>query len=330
MNHAIIRKIQKLLEVARSQQDRPGYENEAALAMQKVQTLLAEQNLDLATVLQTSVEGGVQQTVEEVRDQVAMQRYGARFVWQRELWKAVSEAHFCDYWTESTTMREPPSWDKIYRKRHIILGRQSNVIVAQMMGAYLCDSIERLLPFQGVERNSREAVSWRKGAADRIIDRLRVNIEKMKSKSRKDAPAGSTALVLADVFQRERIANYDARRGEGAWARRQARQVEWDQQRAQAEQERAEERRLANEEWQRRLEAETPKEREARLRRQEKENEKLRAKHYRDMRTYDRQQWREDSKTDWHSYNQGREAGKGISLSKQAGEARAPRRIKGA
>lgn len=148
---SIIRKIQKLLALGTA--TRNNSEEEAAAAMAKAQELLAAYNLDLAIVEQAALtpEAQARAAASEKREKTEIDK-GALYQWQRDLWKAVAEANFCWYW-RVRKQEEYPS--RKYKDRHVVLGRESNVLATQLMAEYLIEAMDRLLPFQGPERMYR-------------------------------------------------------------------------------------------------------------------------------------------------------------------------------
>lgn len=56
---------------------------------------------------------------------------------------------------------------------HIFVGRKANVITAQLMFQYLCQTIENNVPLEdNSQRLSRSAMSWKEGCAERLCERL--------------------------------------------------------------------------------------------------------------------------------------------------------------
>ncbi len=306
----IIRRIQKLLELSNNPN-----ENEASAAANKVTELLAQYNLDLAVIRQTAVAGGTV-VAEEKREKTKVNR-SAMYAWQRELWAAIAEANFCWHWTvDEWTGKYNARFERTYVKRHVVLGSESNAKAATILGEYLCDTIERLLPYPNTERLSRSAISWRTGCAEVLKGRIRTQTAELKERKAAEG-ASSTALTLRDVFQKEYEANYDAQYGEGAYARKLANDAEWDA--ARADREAVYAQREAAEEAARveALANETPAELARRLKREEKEEEAQRKRDRRHARTYWNKQDRESAKIDRSAYRQGKDAGAEISLSRQ-------------
>lgn len=324
-SETIIRRIQSLLAMGSRQE---GNEQEAALAMAKAQEMLAKYNLDAYTVEAANV-GGTKQ-IEEARTEQLI-TYSAMYRWQQELWGAISTANFC--WHSVVEKRVPHKRKKdkmVWGKRHMVLGRTSNVLAVQLMGEYLCSTIERLLPYPNTERLSRSAISWREGCADRLAAR----IQQQFAESQRPAGTGSsTAITLHDVAKREHMANYDAKHGAGSYAR----QLEWeagsDQRRKTWAEEDRQRKEKEEKEWLEYLQNESPEQKKAREREEEKQRIKD-ARAYereseRSARRWEREHLKEATRLDRSAYKAGAGAGEHISLSKQAGGGKAAPALKG-
>lgn len=215
----IIRKIQKLLALGK----RGGTEAEASAAMDLAQELLAKYNLDMAIIDKAVVEGGTVAAPEK-REKTKIDR-SAMYKWQQSLCRRIAESNYCWYWVQE--VREPKGKPDKYGyqdtrkvKRHVILGREANVVAVQMMYEYLAETLEDILPYPHVERLSRSALSWREGAAERLAERIEAKAYAMRNPAKDTtAEVKETGLMLRSVAQSEYVANYDAQYGEGAHAR---------------------------------------------------------------------------------------------------------------
>lgn len=305
-DQTIIVRIQKLLSLANSSN-----EAEAALAMARAQAMLAKHNLDFALVKDAYVEGGTNPAPEEKREKTRIAKRSAKYVWQRALWKALSEANFCWYSTVEVYEQKWGRQTKVPVKRHMILGRESNVIAVRIMGEYLEDTLERTLPYPNGERHSRSAISWKRGAADRLCERVRAEAERRKKESDKNKPKDSTALVLRDVYQREYEGNYDARYGAGSYQRQLAADAEWEAGKEQREKEAREAELKAEADWIIYLQNETPAQMRERMRQLAKE-EKAEERSWRSKRYKI-----ETDNLDTEAYRSGVRAGEKINLSSQ-------------
>ncbi len=264
--NGVLDRIVKLLKLAGNNPN----PHEAAAAAAKAQEIMTQYNLDMGSVERKSGAS------DEKREKEAV--YGGFYKYNRDLYKTVAELNFCVYWTteEWIQCELPPKntkarnkWKaegcpedfKVFRKVHKILGRKVNVASTKVMAGYLEQAVERILREEMDAFNygtnmifSKWAFSFREGAVANIIERIqeeRERAEKERAKKAKEeamrashpgaAPATGTALTLLDYTKSEEIGNYDARWGEGSWARRVARQAEyqseWDKGREKREQE---------------------------------------------------------------------------------------------
>jgi len=207
-------------------------------------------------------------------------------------------------------------------KRHMLLGRESNMAAVTVMGGYLCDTIDRMVPYQPASRSDH---SWRKGCAERLVERIQAQAEERKNASH---PAEAGALIcLKDVYASEYEANYDARYGAGKYKQRQIEDAEWEAKREERQREAAEAREKAEREWIEYLRAESPEQKKAREKEEAKERirqeRRAEAQDRRDERHWRTERWREAGKVDREAYRAGKNAGDSISLSKQAGASKA-------
>lgn len=225
----IIDKVEKLMALANRKK---GNEEEAANAAARAQEMLAAYNLDIAMVEQGGSSSGKREQAKKA---------GGSYEHQRDLWRAVAELNFCIYWSsrywhEKKIKRRTGIWagevETVYglRRRHNVVGKQVNVRLTHVMAEYLEQAIERLvnerIDGQNNMRFSRWAVSYRKGAAARIIEKIqdrRQELEEAEAKRRREAEhaaersgvSTSTSLTISDVKKSERDANMDFIYGEG-------------------------------------------------------------------------------------------------------------------
>jgi hypothetical protein len=267
--------------------------------MSKAQELLAKYNLDMAVIEATAVEGGTV-AVKEKRERTKIDR-SAMYKWQRDLCRAISESNFCWYWTvDDLEDEERVSNGRSYRhrvKRHVILGKESNVIAVTYMYGWLADTIESLLPYKGAQRNSKSAVSWKEGCAERLAERIKAKAYRMQHPEEQEAQAAqSTGLMLRSLVQNEWAANYDSCCGEGAYAL----MIERDRQNK-------EEAEAAKAAPKVELTEEEKAEQEKERKKQDKQNKKW-------WERFHQQQERELARKDMDAYNAGKRVGETISL----------------
>lgn len=225
---SVIEKIKKLFAVAQRGTNNDGSSNEAeaSAAMAMAQTLLTRYNLDLKTI-QDSVKNtpGGSEELGAKREQAKVNR-SAMYRWQQQFWKGLAEANYCFHWT--TTVYEEGRGGRSKKvRRHVILGSEVNVAAVLVMGDYLVETMERLLPYPNVERLSKSAISWREGCAERLIERIQAKIAAMKADGVTSEGTSCTALAVRNLEQAEYAANYDAKWGAGSWARHLASEADY-------------------------------------------------------------------------------------------------------
>lgn len=315
-NDNIVRKIQKLLALAQSSN-----EAEANLAMARAQELLAEYNLELAAVKGAYVEGGTNAPEPEKRERTKIP-YSAFYKYQQQLWRALAEANFCWYWVADTTeeygKRTDIGIEVRHRKvkRHMLLGTESNVIVVRMMGEYLEDTMERILPFPNTERLSRSAISWKTGCAERLVQRINLLAAERMEAITKPTESGCTAIALRDVIQAEYEANYDAAYGAGAWAKSRQRQEDAKVAKIKAE-----------EEWEKYLLTESHVEKQLRLKKEAQEAARVAKEQAKWQRRWDNAQRARIRNLDHGAYWDGHAEGNDIGLDGQVGTAKERERL---
>jgi Protein of unknown function (DUF2786) len=209
---AIISRIQALLALAN---DGRGNENEMGNAAALAQKLMTKYNLSMATVEANSKTTGERQKVQTTERQ--------SYMWRRELMVAVAKLYFC----HATGLKK---WvdGKAKFVGYQLIGRPANVATAQMMYDYLTGTIDRLAAdrTQGDHRQlfSKATLSFRKGASDRVIQRLNIKRQDEVEISRRAAEAakhraaaGNTtnavAVVLSDFVSDEADLNTDMLHG---------------------------------------------------------------------------------------------------------------------
>lgn len=277
IDQRILDRMDKILAL----QKRAGTEAEALAAAAALNKLLEEHNLTVAEVERGGSAGGA------VREKAAAS--GGMYEYQRQLWEAVAELYFCTYRRggHHAVKRGKTRW----RTQHLLIGRRVNTAAALATGKYLEETAERLcrerlelrsIGYGGAAlvKNpqsqffSTEAVAFREGLVDRVVEKLQerrqhlldeaarkaAETAKRARESGRDGVVMSSALTLLDVQAQEEQGNYDFLHGEGAWARkldreaawarkeaaREAAQAAWDAAHPEEARQRAEEQREAN------------------------------------------------------------------------------------
>jgi hypothetical protein len=210
---AMIAKVRKLLAMTTAS---GATEAEAANAASLVQTLLATHNLSMA-----QVEASTPASADNVKRAKTQADHAAMYRYQRDLMSALASNNFCKHFiTEVHT----ESFGKVRKvKRHVILGRESNVQVTLLTYGYLVETMDRLLPYVGMQKRGKEALLWLEGCGDRLRVRLSAKRRQHEAASKAEAashgPAQSsggtpgTALTLVDVYASEESLNEDFHRG---------------------------------------------------------------------------------------------------------------------
>lgn len=321
----VLAKVEKLLRLAAKNQN----ENEAAAATNKAMELLAAYNLDASAV---DIDGSDPNSGKRAEEKLI----GGFYQFERDLWRSISELNFVWYWTQTKYI--PPSERHLHRGRvrthqHVLIGKVVNIAATKAMAGYLMQAIERIVKVEadkvGMPPRSSWAVSFRKGSAERVIEKINARRWEMMEKEEQAAAeavkrareAGvanvETALTLAGVKEREDEGNYDFIHGKGASAKRNAERLKRreDQAKAEADAE------AAYTKWA----AEHPEEAAAAEKKAQAEERK------RNQRWLNRRgrSYREPAfKGDWAAYSMGREAGAKIGIDPQAEGSRSKGELK--
>lgn len=311
-----IETVEKLLRLAAKNPN----EQEASSAANKAMELLARHNLDMSAVERNSGDTGKR---EDDRQR------GGLYQWQRDLWKAVAGLNFCMHWTMYT-------WDKTkigrrrdrwsgktvkreggWRFEHRIVGRKVNVVATRVMSQYLEQAIERLTRERYPDPTQffiREAVAFREGIADRVIERVfdrrkamyHEEERKAREAAKRAAEAGgdgvstATAITLSSMRKSEHDANIDFLYGEGTSA-------QWETDRIEA----AKEREAAEAEYTRWAKA-NPDEAKKEEERRHKENRRYWSR--------GRQETGRERRQSSGSYHEGRVKGDKLSIDQQTSQ----------
>lgn len=217
----IIDKVRKLLELSKSSN-----QHEAELAMQRAQDLLMAHNLDMAEVAASASKAnqpiGPAPRSTKAHDGAAMYKY------QRDLMEALAGNNFCYYFVNEQFRADPRGSKEHYVdgnyvkgrevKVHMLIGREENVVGTQVMYDYLVETMDRMLPWQGMEKRGKKALLWLAGCTETLVGRLneqRWAREREAQAKAKEAAAqgGAQLVVFSDVYQTEEDLNNDERWG---------------------------------------------------------------------------------------------------------------------
>lgn len=164
-NETILSKVKKLLTLAN---DNGASESEAEVAMQKAHALLAEHNLSMSDIKETSNSKIVEKDYLEYETSI----------WRREVYHAAADLYFCDYFYQ--TGKITVNGKIKYAIQHTFIGTEENSLVAREMANYFINTIEKLSkPYKG--SGKRFMTSFKRGASVRLRERVKNHIEKAKN-----------------------------------------------------------------------------------------------------------------------------------------------------
>lgn len=200
---SIIARIQKVMAL----QARAATEGEAAAAAARIQDMLTEHNLTMA-----QIDRGAPVTSAGPKRVRTTHRKAAMYEYQKRLMCAIAEVSFC-YYTRGNEWREDKkaSTGRRFVKTHVLIGREENVMSAQILYDYLTDTMDRLLPWQGMAKRGKDALAWLDGCSERLCDRL-YDRRNAQVRERERAAAANTEqglVLLSDTFTGEQDDNLD-------------------------------------------------------------------------------------------------------------------------
>lgn len=233
INPNLIRKLQKMLKLAK---DARTSEGDANAALNIAQELMREHNLTMA-----QVEGAGGQA--EGRSKEENKLKSLMYPWRRDLLEVCAKVNFC-YVQFTERQTKGGEWIK---DGYILIGRKSNTVSTINMFDYLVQTIERLV-IEEVgnhpgQRQSRYAFSFRVGMKERLSERLQDRHQQaMDEQARKAREANAQArhpsatpgtalvVVLQDYARTEADLNNDMLNGYEAGTtakRRLEREARW-------------------------------------------------------------------------------------------------------
>lgn len=219
MEHdALLIRVRKLLNLAH---DKGATEAEAALAMERVQSILAEHNLTMAQVdaVREKTKGPSSDPLE--KREKTKHTASAMYKYQQDLMQALARNNFCMWFLDDEVAH---SFGKQRRvKRHVLLGREVNVITTQIMYDYLVETMDRMLPYTGMEKRGKDALLWLAGCGDRLVERLnakRYEEEEAQKRAKAEdtvrrqhpsaaASTNGALIILSEVYGSETDLNND-------------------------------------------------------------------------------------------------------------------------
>jgi len=224
----IIEKIRKLMALGNSPN-----ENEASLAMQKVQEILAKYNLSMAEVDAHSIKDNGNIVDDAPRKKETLNK-NAMYHYQRTLMAKIAQVHYCLHF-----VYEKKDWSgkrvKV-KKYHVLVGKEVNVVSAQLMFDYLNKTIEKLANeiYPNPLNLSKSAMSWKEGCSHRLQERLqerKVEADRIQAEKAKEYNQthhnGTGLMLLTDVRQNEYDLNQDFMYGDKPGSTM-ARRMKWE------------------------------------------------------------------------------------------------------
>ena len=202
----IVDRIRKLLALSASPN-----ENEAALAAERAQELIAEHMVSMSEIGQAAKGGADKIGVDNTFMTSARP-------WRRQIGVALADLYFCKYGFQP--MRKPGK-KRIY-DAHTFVGTESNRQVVQVMFAYLLTTVDRLAR-EGAKRvpaqdQSGYMGSFRIACALRLSERLRAK-KKVTEENKTMTSTGTTLPALRSTYlaEQERIAAFVKETYEEQW-----------------------------------------------------------------------------------------------------------------
>lgn len=182
-NDKILDRVRKMMALAN---DSGATEAEREAALSHATALLQKHNLSMKDMPSEEAEGRLQSSVELTGD-----------IWIRTLCNSIAGLFFCNYFYQKTRTQA--------REGHFFVGKESNAVTAMEMSVYLVKSIKREASKRYGSATSADGRSFCVGT----LSSIRVRIQEMKQQGAKqdNGLSTGTSLVLADLYQTEKLAN---------------------------------------------------------------------------------------------------------------------------
>ncbi len=187
----VLDKVRKLLALAQSPN-----ENEAAMAADKAQSLLAEYNLEMSEVRTDSTGAEIEMDGETMTDSRP---------WRRKMGVMVAKVYFCGYfYTHKYHVTTSRKCGYIRGDSHTFTGERHNIVVAKLMFTYLNNAIETLSVKAAaqiaVSKRSAFLTSFRHACAGRVCQRLHERWVQAQ-RGGLQGSHGNTLPALANLYQ---------------------------------------------------------------------------------------------------------------------------------
>lgn len=189
----MIEKVRKLLALSQSSN-----ENEAALAAEKAQAMLAEYNLSMADVAtEDKVGEDFIIDADDITESVP---------WRRQVAGNVARMYFCSYfYTHRYDASTSRRCGYVRKDIHSFVGATHNIVVAKMMFQYLSQTVERLATEGSMQYTPGERgpykTAFKAACARRLGSRIEARIQAARAGQIK-TEAGTTLPALASLYDR--------------------------------------------------------------------------------------------------------------------------------
>lgn len=189
-----IEQIRKILELARNNPN----EHEAALAAEKVQTLIAKHNLTMATIT-----GDTRVFDNFILDDACITYFSG---WVKLLMNAVAKLNFCGYYFTSidTPYARAEGLDRHARKLYVgsnsrtylihnFIGEDVNILGAKLLGEYLIETMEIMVKLElkkvPVSEKTSFKYSWMNACTYKLCARIAERMETTSVQETSGLPA---------------------------------------------------------------------------------------------------------------------------------------------
>lgn len=208
--------LQKLQALA---QDKGATEAEAQLALQKMQEIMADANLTMASLEAAGKSSG--SDGNRVKDGLDNRTV---YNWQKQLMQQIAELNSVHCMLRYVPLRHTKQFNG-----YQLIGREANIASTRVMFQYLVQAIDRLARERAGDPKlyfTKDACLFREGCADRVIERLNKRhkdiVDEQDRKAREELtrsqhPAAATGsalvVVMSEFYQDEKDLNEDMVKG---------------------------------------------------------------------------------------------------------------------
>lgn len=185
----VLERIKKLIALSKSSN-----ENEAAIALERAQEMLAEYNLTLDDIADAD-DPDIVVDAGKVHDIMPYRRWVVT---------TVAELYFCEG-IYTHVLRRSKSGSIYKCERIVIVGARHNAMVARLMYEYIVKTIDRLAresaaPLKDTRGYWSYQTSFKEAAALRIAERINERIDELKAGTAPAQSDGSTLPALKSMY----------------------------------------------------------------------------------------------------------------------------------